>query len=140
MKYIEQEEQKEFVKRAGKWAFEVIDATEAESNKKKLPMIKLKLKVDKNGTCFDNLVFTASSMWKIGACRACLGFSKGEVGNEIDIDPSDFIGRTGTAIFKLAPDGKNLEVQSYLKAETTTPQPAKKPTVQAVETDENDPF
>lgn len=134
LKYTGQEvEQPEYkILDAGDYNF-VVDDAEERTSKSGNSMIALKLKVgdvpnDRN--VYDYLVFDGKSEWKLGTFLYAIGRHPG-VGVEMDIDPNDFVGRTGRAKIKIEMynGNKSNKVQDYLFDKNAKQQPPQSDTI-----------
>lgn len=108
----------------------VVIAAEEKTSGAGNPMIALKLEVLSpasgaeypEGSCpkvYDNLVFTASSAWKIDQFRAAIGEEVVE-GEEVNVDPDELIGAVLTAHIGLGKNDKGSdrnEIVAYIVKE-----------------------
>lgn len=96
---------------AGKYPFRVLDANQQRS-KAGNDMIELKLDFyDDDGnssTVWDFLVFTEKSVWKVDHFLKSCGMHPGE-GQEIDLNPNEFIGFEGMGELRIGKTDKGVE-------------------------------
>jgi hypothetical protein len=107
----------------GEYPF-IVTAAEEKIASTGSEMIALTLKIKDGPTVYDNLVNVESAWFKTDQCRAAVGF-KIVPGVETDINPDDFVGRTGRCVlYTDLYDGKRRnKVAEYL-----IPRPTAQPT------------
>ncbi|MDT8333030.1 DUF669 domain-containing protein [Roseomonas gilardii] len=127
--------------KAGDYEFEIASA-DAATSKAGNEMIKLRVKIyddaGKSVSVFDYLM--ESAMWKLhNACKAVGLDAEYDSG---DLDPSDFVGKTGrckVVVEKNEQYGDQNKIRDYLPPEKSTPgrgaKPSPKPAMAGIDDD-----